>query len=54
MHNDSMPLITANAPQEKAALAQGGFFAFANPFVRLSSPMSPILHATASRTHQTR
>jgi hypothetical protein len=29
MHNGSMLLTIATAPQQKAALAQGGFFAFA-------------------------
>jgi hypothetical protein len=29
MHNDPMPLNIATASQQKAALAQGGFFAFA-------------------------
>jgi len=53
MHNDSMPLITANAPQQKAALAQGGFFAFAMPFSFTSPSMSPSIHATATRTYQT-
>jgi hypothetical protein len=54
MHNDPMPLNTANAPQQKAALAQGGFFAFAIPFLPFPPPMSPTIHATATRPNQTR
>jgi hypothetical protein len=53
MHNGPMPLNTANAPQQKAALAQGGFFAFAIPFVLSFPPMSPTIHAIATRSHQT-
>jgi hypothetical protein len=51
MHNDPMPLNTANAPQQKAALAQGGFFAFEMPIFFTSPSMSP-LHATATRPNQ--
>jgi hypothetical protein len=54
MHNDPMPLNTANAPQQKAALAQGGFFAFAMPSSITSPSMSPTIHATATRSNQTR
>jgi hypothetical protein len=53
MHNDLMPLNIANAPQQKAALAQGGFFAFAIPSSITSPSVSPTIHATATRTHQT-
>jgi hypothetical protein len=53
MHNDPMLLNTANAPQQKAALAQGGFFAFAGPFVSFSPSMSPTIHATATSPNQT-
>jgi hypothetical protein len=53
MHNDPMPLNIANAPQQKAALAQGGFFAFAMPFSSTSPSMSLTIHATATRPNQT-
>jgi hypothetical protein len=52
MHNGPMPLNIANAPHQKAALAQGGFFAFAIRFLSISQSVSP-LHATASCTYQT-
>jgi hypothetical protein len=49
-----MPLRFATAFTKKAALAQGGFFAFANPIFYDLSTTSHTIHATASRTVQAR
>jgi hypothetical protein len=38
MHNDPMPLNIATALPQKAALAQGGFFAFGFAFFHLFPP----------------
>jgi hypothetical protein len=58
MHNDSMLLNIATALLQKAALAQGGFFAFAIPFfVSTALPISiprASTYAIAPRTYQTR
>jgi hypothetical protein len=58
MQNDAMPLNIATALPQKAALAQGGFFAFAiSFFVSTALPISiprASTYAIAPRTYQTR